>query len=33
MFFKPVVADEGGEVGGHEHVDDGDELGGIDGVA
>ena len=30
---KPVVADERGEVGGHKHVNDGDELGGIDSVA
>ena len=33
MVFKPVIADERGEVGGHEHVDDRDELGGIDCVA
>ena len=30
---KPVVADEGGEIGGHQHVDHGDKLGGVDGVA
>ena len=30
---KPVVADEGGEIGGHQHVDHRDKLGGVDGVA